>query len=94
MDKQLTKEEILEQELNGEELEFLGDNMGNVFDAMNVYAKQESIGFNEWKDDKFFMKHRGRWYDTKHDGKNWGTFPSYTNDELYELYKQSINKQP
>jgi hypothetical protein len=39
----MTKLEILNQELNGEELDFLGDNMGNVFDAMEVYAKQQVL---------------------------------------------------
>ena len=41
----MNKLEILKQELHGEELEFLSDNMGNVFDAMEVYTKQEAMEF-------------------------------------------------
>jgi len=58
-----------------------------------TYAKQQAIEFNEWVESKRFMKHRGEWYDTKHDGQNWGTFPSYTKEQLYNLFiNQKENK--
>lgn len=45
----MTKEEILKRELNGEELEFLSDNSGNIHDAMEYYARQEVVEFDKWK---------------------------------------------
>lgn len=37
----MTKEQIIKRELNGEEIEFFGDNMGNLFDCMEIYKDQQ-----------------------------------------------------
>jgi hypothetical protein len=65
---------------------------------MSEYAKiksrERAIAFNEWVESNRFMKHRDKWYDTKHDGESWGTFPSYTKDQLYDLFLlQTENKK-
>jgi len=98
MSQLLSKEEILEKNNAGVVTTLLNrysqllGHKQNFYKSMEEYAKQEAIEFNEWCEYNRFMKHRGRWYDTKHDGKSWGTFPSYTKEELYNLYQQS--KQP
>ena len=37
----MTKEQIIKRELNGEEIEFFGDYMGNLFDCMEIYKDQQ-----------------------------------------------------
>ena len=37
----MTKEQIIKRELNGEEIEFFGDNMGNLFDCMEIYKDKQ-----------------------------------------------------
>jgi len=44
----ITKIDFLEQHLDVIELDFLGDNMGNIFTAMQDYSKQEVIAFISW----------------------------------------------
>ena len=41
MTQTMTKEQIVKRELNGEEIEFFGDNMGNLFDCMEIYKDQQ-----------------------------------------------------
>lgn len=49
----MTKQKILERELSGEELDVFADNFGNIFDAMNEFAKVSILGFIEWKDKNY-----------------------------------------
>jgi len=53
------------------------------------FAEQEAIGFNEWVEEKQFMRWRGRWYEKTNDGKSWGDFPNFSKEELYQLYLKS-----
>jgi len=104
MNKEELEEKIKKHVKDGFQMDYDGmDNLVDVFKAeevvenilieSNEYAKQQAIEFNEWVESKRFMKHRGEWYDTKHDGQNWGTFPSYTKEQLYNLFiNQKENK--
>ena len=55
-----------------------------VFPAMDIYAKQEAIGFAEWIDKQEYIQST--------DKSNWhkfGTYEgNYTTEQLYNLYKQ------
>jgi len=49
----MTKEQIAKQELNGEEIEFFGDSMGNLFDCMETYKNQELVKERERYDNLY-----------------------------------------
>lgn len=70
-----SKEEILNSELNGEEIEFLSYDFTNVFDAMEEYAKQEAMGFAKFLDD--FKIKRDSFINAPRKA---------TTDQLYDLY--------
>ena len=84
----MNKLEILKQELNGEELEFLSDNMGNVFDAMNVFA----IGFANWVGDRPLPEYskstnEWRWWNNKNKGYDYAT-----TEQLLEMFTSGISE--
>jgi hypothetical protein len=86
------KQEILNRELNGEEIEFLGDNWGNIHDAMNEYAKQEAIEFAVFCAKKVLgvfptdVK-ESEWYYQDKTGRY-----NKTTEQLYELFLQMKGK--
>ena len=88
----MNKLEILERELNGEELDFLSDNIGNVFDAMDVYTKQEAIELAVFCANNVLgvfptdVK-ESEWYYQDKTGRY-----NKTTEELYELFLQSKGK--
>jgi hypothetical protein len=75
----MNKKEIAERELNGEELLFLGDKMGNLFDCMDEYSKQQSIAFAEFINTWEWYKYNTGW-------ANDATTVPISTDELYNLF--------
>jgi len=43
-----TKEDIFANKLNHEEIDYLSNKKGNVFNAMSIYSKQQAILFKDW----------------------------------------------
>jgi hypothetical protein len=86
----MSKEEILDKQLGDFTESMLSTS--DILKAMDEYAKQQSIEFNEWVEEKQFMRWRGRWYEKTNDGKSWGDFPNFSKEELYDIYFKS--KQP
>jgi hypothetical protein len=81
------KEEILNDSLNLSEIEFLGDNLGNVYKAMDIYSKQQAIAFAEWTQKNYFEQDDdGFWYKWMLRSKEEQT---YTTEQLYQLFLQS-----
>jgi len=78
------KEEILNDSLNLSEIEFLGDNLGNVYKAMDIYSKQQAIAFAKYillMDIEYDFGEE-MWWNNKN--TNW-----LTDEQLYELFLQS-----
>lgn len=86
----MTKLEIAKQELNGEELDFFGDNMGNLFDCMDVAAQQEAIAFAEWKDKEGYSLCSSGYIISK-EHPSIGVQTMFTNTELYQIFKIQNN---
>lgn len=65
---------------------------GSVLDAMDEYAKQQSIAFGNWKDEKIAdvqaIYHNGRWHADEGHG-----FILGTNEQLYDQFLIWQNKQ-
>ena len=62
-------------------------------EVIKELMRDNAVGFNEWVEKENFCKWRGRWYERINDGRHWGDFPSYSKEELYELYLLQSNKQ-
>jgi len=103
------KEEILNDSLNLSEIEFLGDNLGNVYKAMDIYSKQQAIAFAEWIKDNYYTRNLNsdddRWYKYFSHREDLlsgvviqsGISEYFTTDQLYQLYQlflQSQNQTP
>ena len=63
-----------------------------AMEAMDMWAKQQALLFNEWMEDNNFMKHRGMYYNRTNDGKRWEDIPQYTRNQLYAQFIESQNK--
>ncbi len=92
MDKLLSKEEAMYSVLDKKpkNYEIATD---EVLECMDIYAKQLAIGFAEWMVVRGYK--RSQWY---HDRWYIPTNPqiietkTYSTDELFEMYLQSLNK--
>ena len=88
--EQLSKEDILTKMFEQGECFF---NSKDIMWAMDIYAKQLAIGFAEWMVVRGYK--RSQWY---HDRWYIPTNPqiietkTYSTDELFEMYLQSLNK--
>jgi len=88
------KEEILNDSLNLSEIEFLGDNLGNVYKAMDIYAKEVAIEFFKfyiWKATGFleYLRNVKPMVTSNEIEENLKAFEGKSLNELYELFLQS-----
>lgn len=90
-----TKEDILRDVGNESMFVTYDDIIENtekeIHEAMEQYAQQEAIGFNEWKDKCVAMRAtNGRFIVTTFSGLDFNE--TYTTEQLYNAYQQSKNK--
>lgn len=82
----MTKEEILLKETSGIFDEYEGGITG-IFGAMDEYAKQQAVAFDEWKaDNKWAQSMHNNFFFKEH------TTQYKTSRDLYNLFIESQNK--
>lgn len=88
------KLEIVNDKLGNRELDFFGDSMGNLFAAMDAWARQVSIAFDQWKHDNKWVQYLG--FDTPTFSKEKPTAGKQTyfsSEELFNLFITEYNKE-
>mgnify|MGYP001600527167 CR=1 FL=1 len=92
MNKHISKEETLGKHKSAwlyiDESVIDGE-IGSVYEAMDTYAKQETIAFAEWASENGWDKHvkENEWYNRM------GYVTEYTTEQLYDTFLQSKSKQ-
>ncbi len=106
MTKEATPEEILAKVITDAYREYWGEEMmGSPFDdirkfaaveAMEIFAKQKAIAFDQWKHDNKWVQYLG--FDTptfNRERPEPGKKVYFSSAELYELFEEFIkNNQP
>lgn len=82
----MTREEIYRQAILNTAVtdDLLESGQNAVYAAMDVWGKQEAIGFRKWniERNRFLFDEAGQW-----------PSPNETDDQLYNLYLESKNKK-